>query len=286
VRPHNTYCVTLLYPAKVDVFYRLQMQANEGMRIILHKPRDARYRKDAEIARMMGVMGWQTMSQFVFGEAMTFLFKIADNLLPEYLKPLVKFEAEIYNISSYNRSRYARWTDRYALCSCRLMAVVFKRITFTYYLYSTIIVDLWVLLMKFRLEINNVFLQLQIRNKFIGQPHKDPPTEPRDYVISNDPEEWKFVSRLIPSTTVPPLLQRDSYPSGYVPPNGGYLQFRSSKNDHTEISYSNSHNLYLPSLTHSCKQSVEDTLRHSSQIYFLILFLSYHKGVIKRVKRS
>jgi len=78
------------------------------MRIILNKPRDARDKKDAEIASMMCELGWRTMNQFVFGEAMLFLFKIANNLLPEYLEHLVKFGAEVHKHCTRGADPFAR----------------------------------------------------------------------------------------------------------------------------------------------------------------------------------
>jgi len=100
-----------LYPAKVDIFHRLQKQANEAMRIIWNKPRVARDRKDAEIASMICELGWQTINQFVFGpfgEAVLFLFKIANNLLPEYLEQLVKFGAEVHRHCTRGADLFAR----------------------------------------------------------------------------------------------------------------------------------------------------------------------------------
>lgn len=39
----------------------------------------------------------------------------------------------------------------------------------------------------------------------------------RDFVASQDPEEWKMVEALIPPKLVPTVPQREYYPSGFVP---------------------------------------------------------------------
>lgn len=40
-----------------------------------------------------------------------------------------------------------------------------------------------------------------------------------DYIETNDPEEWKYVERLLPPRTVPQPIPRTEYPSGWKPPN-------------------------------------------------------------------
>ncbi len=44
------------------------------------------------------------------------------------------------------------------------------------------------------------------------------PEEPeREFLISRDPTEWRFVERLLPLELVPPVPERSEYPSGFVP---------------------------------------------------------------------
>ncbi|GLH10601.1 Uncharacterized protein GBIM_15529 [Gryllus bimaculatus] len=47
----------------------------------------------------------------------------------------------------------------------------------------------------------------------------------REYSESQDPEEWKYVERLIPPVVVPEPVLRDSYPSGWIPPTDESLKY-------------------------------------------------------------
>ena len=40
----------------------------------------------------------------------------------------------------------------------------------------------------------------------------------RDYEVSRDAEEWKAVEALMPLEVIPPVPDKDQYPSGYVRP--------------------------------------------------------------------
>lgn len=50
----------------------------------------------------------------------------------------------------------------------------------------------------------------------VARPLPDCPE--RDFVVSKDPEEWRFVERLLTYDIVPPVPEKDEYPSGYRPP--------------------------------------------------------------------
>lgn len=42
--------------------------------------------------------------------------------------------------------------------------------------------------------------------------------EQYNYEIEKNPPEWEYVKRLLPFTTIPKIIPKDSYPSGWVPP--------------------------------------------------------------------
>lgn len=44
-------------------------------------------------------------------------------------------------------------------------------------------------------------------------------TEQYDFDVVKNPEEWKYVERLLPFATIPNIVPKESYPSGWVPPN-------------------------------------------------------------------
>uniref|UniRef100_A0A224XYN9 Large ribosomal subunit protein mL49 n=1 Tax=Panstrongylus lignarius TaxID=156445 RepID=A0A224XYN9_9HEMI len=60
------------------------------------------------------------------------------------------------------------------------------------------------------------------------------PKEAIDYKVSKDPEEWKFVTRLLPSKWINDPVPKESYPSGWKPPDPAALSLpyyvRRSKN--------------------------------------------------------
>lgn len=108
VRPHYSYCPTLLYSAHVTIFQRLQILSNECMRIILSQPRDARGRREAEIDEMRKKLGWCTVNQAIFVESMTFLFKIANRLLPQYLQAFLPVNSDVHLHDTRGSTSFAR----------------------------------------------------------------------------------------------------------------------------------------------------------------------------------
>jgi large subunit ribosomal protein L49 len=46
-----------------------------------------------------------------------------------------------------------------------------------------------------------------------------PNVQPRDFTVSNNADEWKFVDRLIPLELIPSIPKKDRYPSGFQPPH-------------------------------------------------------------------
>ncbi len=48
------------------------------------------------------------------------------------------------------------------------------------------------------------------------RPYPDYPD--REYTVSSDPSEWSLVERLLPPELVPPVPEKERYPSGFVPP--------------------------------------------------------------------
>lgn len=42
--------------------------------------------------------------------------------------------------------------------------------------------------------------------------------EQYDFDVVKNPEEWKYVERLLPFETIPKVTPKESYPSGWVPP--------------------------------------------------------------------
>ncbi|RVE48187.1 hypothetical protein evm_007141 [Chilo suppressalis] len=55
-------------------------------------------------------------------------------------------------------------------------------------------------------------------SSFAKSPFVDKITEQYNYEITKNPTEWKFVERLMPFKTIPQVVPKESYPSGWIPP--------------------------------------------------------------------
>lgn len=80
VLPHFNYCSTLLLACKAETKHRLQVIQNKAMRIILrcniYTPR----------LSMLQILKWQSVEQRLIYNAMIFVFKIKNNIAPQYLQ--------------------------------------------------------------------------------------------------------------------------------------------------------------------------------------------------------
>lgn len=69
------------------------------------------------------------------------------------------------------------------------------------------------------------FLQNSIYKRdssYRSSPFAKNPEHYAKYEVTTSPEEWKFVERLLPSTTVPPPPDSKNLPSGWKPQTGMY----------------------------------------------------------------
>lgn len=46
------------------------------------------------------------------------------------------------------------------------------------------------------------------------------------YAVTNNPEEWKYVERILPPQTVPQPVKKDSYPSGWKPQGENFRDYK------------------------------------------------------------
>ncbi|XP_067012079.2 large ribosomal subunit protein mL49 [Anabrus simplex] len=62
-------------------------------------------------------------------------------------------------------------------------------------------------------------------SSYRSSPIEGPPEQYTGYEISNSPEEWKFVERLLPLKVVPEPVPKSEYPSGWKPPSDECLRY-------------------------------------------------------------
>lgn len=79
ILPHFQYCSSLIYTCCSN-YSRLQILQNKAMRIILSCNRETK------IDVMLNSLNWFNVNQFMYIQTMTFIFKITNNLLPNYLR--------------------------------------------------------------------------------------------------------------------------------------------------------------------------------------------------------
>lgn len=63
--------------------------------------------------------------------------------------------------------------------------------------------------------------QVQVQRKyssFSQSPFVHKIEEQYDYEIVKNPPEWAYVERLLPFETIPEVILKDNYPSGWIPP--------------------------------------------------------------------
>lgn len=79
ILPHFNYCSTLLFGSNADVKQRLQRLQNKSMRIIL------RLNVYTPIRVLLECLCWMNVKQKLMFDAMIFIFKLRNDMLPEYL---------------------------------------------------------------------------------------------------------------------------------------------------------------------------------------------------------
>ena len=78
ILPHFLYCGSVIYVSSTN-FGRLQVLQNKIMRVIL------RCNRFSSSQLMLNTLNWLNIKQFLYFQTMTFIFKIINNTLPDYL---------------------------------------------------------------------------------------------------------------------------------------------------------------------------------------------------------
>lgn len=107
IKPHFEYCSSIFLTCNDDMIYRLQKLQNKAMRTILWC---SRYTSKRE---MLNALEWMDIKQRVVYCVLVFIFKIKNNLLPNYLKENLNYVSDAqYNLRNKNdfRIKYASST--------------------------------------------------------------------------------------------------------------------------------------------------------------------------------
>lgn len=91
IQPHFDFCGSLLYSFDLNKMSALQKLQNRGMRIIL------KCNRYTNISLMLNTLQWLSVSQRLYQISMTFLFKIMNNLLPNYLDQYLTIKSQIHD---------------------------------------------------------------------------------------------------------------------------------------------------------------------------------------------
>lgn len=103
IAPHFQYCNTIFFCFNDYQLKKLQLLQNRAMRIIL------RCNRLTSINKMLETLNWLSIKERVIFSTMIFLYKVTNNLLPNYLMQFVQRNNEIhrYNTRTNNQFRIA-----------------------------------------------------------------------------------------------------------------------------------------------------------------------------------
>lgn len=100
IAPHFDYCSTLLFVSQESAFDRLQKLQNRAMRAVL------RCKKLTPVVNMLEALDWLSVRQRVYATTLAFIFKLKNGLLPQYLREMITFNAEMHGYHTRSRNDF------------------------------------------------------------------------------------------------------------------------------------------------------------------------------------
>lgn len=88
--PHIKYCSTVLSMANKNDISKLQNNFNKGMRAVLNK------RRSENVNSMLRELGYLSVENEVLRDVLTFIYRVENGLLPEYLESLVRRNSDVH----------------------------------------------------------------------------------------------------------------------------------------------------------------------------------------------
>lgn len=98
ILPHFMYCATILYSANKTKLTDLQVVQNKSLRIIL------KCDKYTPVHLMFNELKLKNIEEIIFVQAMIFVYKLVNNLLPKYLSNTVQYVSDIHNYGTRQRN--------------------------------------------------------------------------------------------------------------------------------------------------------------------------------------
>lgn len=100
IQPHFNYCASLLFLLDNNSMSSLQKLQNRGMRIILTCNRYT------PIKSMLSCLEWIPVASKIEFLTMIFIYKIANNLMPDYLNAYITYNRDIHNYPTRSRDNF------------------------------------------------------------------------------------------------------------------------------------------------------------------------------------
>lgn len=98
--PHFNYCMSLLISCKKDDIYNLQLLQNKTMRIILN------CNMHVPVKDMLNSLKWLNVDQIIEQSTVILVYKIANNLAPQYLQKFLIKRSSLHAYGTRNCDNY------------------------------------------------------------------------------------------------------------------------------------------------------------------------------------
>lgn len=100
IAPHIDYCSSMLFMNTDSELSKLQVLQNKVMRLIL------KCSKYTHIKDMLSALNFQSVKQRIIFNTLVLIFKIKNQLLPNYLNSILKLNSDVHERSMRRRSQF------------------------------------------------------------------------------------------------------------------------------------------------------------------------------------
>lgn len=94
IAPHFDYCSSLLFSSDQSAFDSMQLIQNPTLRSVLL------CKKLTPISFMLDALNWLSVKQRVYATTLSFIFKLKNKLLPQYLMEMVTYNSDMTFIAT------------------------------------------------------------------------------------------------------------------------------------------------------------------------------------------
>lgn len=100
IAPNFDYCSTIYITCSKDQIAQMQKLQSRAMRIILK----CEYRTPREF--MLNTLGWLSISQKIKLNVLIMIYKMMNNMLPDYLSEKINYNRDAHNINTRYRNKF------------------------------------------------------------------------------------------------------------------------------------------------------------------------------------